>query len=207
MMHYLLAVLLTLGTITVHAQTQDVSAEVRLNALLDEDLKATLRRNPITATVRGIPGYNDLLPDLSLAELSRERARERRALERLKAIDPKALRGQDRISYELLLNKTEVAVEGQDFTDADALVLSTLGGLQNFLPRAAQVTPFRRTDDYRDYVKRIRATPKLVDDTVERLKPGMATGWMMNGIRRRRRWPMSRTLEMIASSSVCPLSK
>ena len=40
-----------------------------LNALLDEDLAATLRRNPITATVRGIPGYNHLLPDLSLAEL------------------------------------------------------------------------------------------------------------------------------------------
>ena len=177
-MHYLLAVLLTLGTTTVHAQTQDVSAQPQLNALLDEDLKATLRRNPITATVRGIPGYNDLLPDLSLAELARERARERRALERLKALDPKALHGQDRISYELLLNKTEVAVEAQKFTDADALVLSTLGGLQTFLPRAAQVTPFRKTEDYRDYVKRIRATPRLVDDTIERLRPGLASGWM-----------------------------
>ncbi|HEV7490290.1 MAG TPA: DUF885 domain-containing protein, partial [Rhodanobacteraceae bacterium] len=92
--------------------------------------------------------------------------------------DPRALHGQDRISYELLLNKTEVAVEGQEFTDADALVLSTLGGLQTFLPRAAQITPFRKTEDYRDYVKRIRATPKLVDDTIERLKPGLASGWM-----------------------------
>jgi uncharacterized protein (DUF885 family) len=77
-----------------------------------------------------------------------------------------------------LLNKTEVAVEAQQFTDADALVLSTLGGLQTFLPRAAQITPFRKTEDYRDYVKRIRATPKLVDDTIERLKPGLASGWM-----------------------------
>ena len=47
-----------------------------------------------------------------------------------------------------------------------------------FLPRAAQVTPFKKIDDYRDYVKRIRATPKLVDDTIERLKPGLASGWM-----------------------------
>ena len=49
---------------------------------------------------------------------------------------------------------------------------------RSFLPRAAQVTPFRKTEDYRDYVKRIRAMPKLVDDTIERLKPGLASGWM-----------------------------
>src|SRR5207344_1569613 len=33
-------------------------------------------------------------------------------------------------------------------------------------------------DDYRDYVKRIRAMPKLVDDTIERLKPGLVSGWL-----------------------------
>jgi uncharacterized protein (DUF885 family) len=164
--------------ISVHAQTQDVSADAQLKVLLDEDLDATLRRNPIQATVRGIPGYGHLLPDLSLAELGHQRARERRALKRLKALDPRAFRGQDRISYELLLDKMELAVEGQAFTDAEALVLSTLGGLQTVLPRAAQVTPFRKADDYRDYVKRIRAMPRLVDDTIERLKPGLASGWM-----------------------------
>jgi uncharacterized protein (DUF885 family) len=177
-MRCLLAFLLIIGTISMHAQTQDVTAEAQLKALLDEDLAATLRRNPMMATMRGIPGYDDLLPDLSLAELARERARERRTLDRLKALDPKAFRGQDRISYELLLTKMEFAVDGQQFTDADALVLSTLGGLQSMLPRAAQVTPFKKTNDYRNYVKRIRATPKLVDETIERLKPGLASGWM-----------------------------
>ena len=90
--------------IGVHAQTRNVAAETELKALLDEDLDATLRRNPIQATVRGIPGYGHLLPDLSLAELERQHSRERRALERLKALDPKAFRGQDRISYELSLD-------------------------------------------------------------------------------------------------------
>lgn len=177
-MRHLLAMLLALGAIGVHAQTPGTAADVQLRALLDEDLDASLRRNPIQATVRGVPGYNHLLPDLSLAELDRRRARERRALARLKALDPTTLHGQDRISYELLLNKMEIAVEAQQFTDAEALVLSTLGGLQTMLPRAAQVTPFRKADDYRDYVKRIRATPKLVDDTIARLKLGLASGWM-----------------------------
>jgi uncharacterized protein (DUF885 family) len=174
----LVLALLVLGTFTVHAQTQDTTPDVTLKALLDEDLAASLRRNPLQATVRGIPGYGHLLPDLSLAELRREQARERRALERLRALDLKALRDQDKVSYQLLRDKLELAVEAQQFTDAEALVLSTLGGLQNVLPRAAQVTPFKTADDYRDYVKRIRAMPKLVDDTIERLKPGLASGWM-----------------------------
>ena len=177
-MRCLLSVLLLLGPINVHAQTQDVAAAAQLKVLLDEDLDAVRRRNPLQPTVRGIPGYSHLLPDLSLAELSREHARERRALERLKALDAKAFHGQDRISYELLRDKMELAVEAQKSTDAEALVLSTLGGLQTFLPRAAQVTPFRTAEDYRDYVKRIRAMRKLVDDTIERLQAGLASGWL-----------------------------
>jgi uncharacterized protein (DUF885 family) len=80
-----LALLIMLGVPSVHAQTNDPAPEVQLKALLDEDLDASLRRNPIQATVRGVPGYNHLLPDLSLATLEHERARERRALERLKS--------------------------------------------------------------------------------------------------------------------------
>ena len=138
-----LALLTTLGIPHVHAQTKDPAPEIQLKTLLDEDLDATLRRNPIQATVRGVPGYNHLLQDLSLATLERERARERRALERLKALDGEALRGQDRVSYELLLDKMELAVEAQQFADADALVLSTLGGVHNILParRAGDVVP------------------------------------------------------------------
>jgi len=172
------ALLISLGTQHVLAQTKGPAPDVQLKTLLDEDLDATLRRNPIQATVRGVPGYNHLLQDVSLATLERERARERRALERLKALDAKALRGQDRVSYELLLDKMELAVEAQQFTDADALLLSTLGGVHNILPRAAQVTPFRKTDDYRDYIKRIRAVSRLVDDTIARLKLGLDSGWM-----------------------------
>ena len=161
------------------APIPSATPQAELKALLDEDLDAVLRRNPIQATVRGVPGYNHLLPDVSLAELDRERARERRALERLNALDTKALRGQDRVSYELLLDKMELAVEAQQLHRCRRAVLTTLGGLHTLMPRAAQVTPFRnarRLPRLREAAS--RGMPKLVDDTIERLKPGIASGWM-----------------------------
>ena len=160
------------------APIPSATPQAELSSLLDEDLDAVLRRGPLQATVRGIPGYNHLLPEVSLAELERERARERRALERLRALDAKAMRGQDRVSWELLLDKMEVAVETQRFAQADPLILTTLGGVHTLMPRAAQVTPFRTLDDYRDYVQRLRGMPKLAADTIARLEPGIASGWM-----------------------------
>jgi uncharacterized protein (DUF885 family) len=160
------------------ATTKDTSAAAQLARLLDEDLDAVFRRNPLNATVRGVSGYNDRLPEISLAALAQERARERGALAQLKSLDVASLKGQDRVSYQLLLQKIEDAVDGQRFADADGLVLSTLGGFQNFMPRAAQITPFRTAQDYRDYIARLSAMPAHVDAIIERLRKGMASGWM-----------------------------
>jgi uncharacterized protein (DUF885 family) len=172
----LLALFLAGGLFAAHAEP--VSPQAQLKALLDDDLDAVFRRGPFQATVRGIPGYDHLLPDLSFAELEKQQTRERIMVARLKAIDPKALQGQDRVSYELLLEKMENAVEAQRYPKAEGLVLSTLGGVQNGMPRLAQVTPFKTTQNYRDYVRRIRAVPKLADETVGRLRAGLKSGWM-----------------------------
>ncbi len=160
------------------ATNTDASAAAQLARLLDEDLDAVHRRNPLNATVRGIAGYNDRLPEVSLAALAAEQARERAALAKLQSLDVTSLQGQDRVSYELLLQKMEDAVEGQRFVDSEALALSTLGGFQNFMPRAAQITPFGSAADYRDYIARISAMPAYVDAVIERLRKGLASGWM-----------------------------
>src|SRR5258706_473546 len=179
MLKILFAAALAAGIATASAQAPAPQpASVQLKALLDDDLAAVFRRSPWQATVRGVPGYDHLLPDLSFATLETERARERDALEELKAIDARALRGQDRVSYELLRDKMEASVEAQRFARAEGLVLSTLGGVQNAMPRMAQTTPFRTADNYRDFIKRISATPKFAHETIERLRAGMKSGWL-----------------------------
>ncbi len=164
-------------TTTSAAETRS-DASAQLARLLDEDLDAVFRRNPLNATTRGVTGYNDKLPESSRASLDKERVREHALLGRLRAIDYAALKGQDRVSYQLLLEKTETAVEGERFRDADALAISTLGGIQNFMPRAAQVTPFKNAQDYRDYITRISSMPAQADGIIERLRLGLSSGWM-----------------------------
>ncbi len=172
------SVLAVLASALACAQSPASDPSAQLKALLDEDLDASLRRNPFQATARGIPGYDDLLPDYSRSGLEREHERERRTLERLGAIDATKLRGQEHVSYELLEDKLRRAVEGQRYRDAESLALSTLGGVQSMMPRAAQVFPFRTAANYRDYVKRIEGMPKAVDDLIERLRGGIKSGWM-----------------------------
>jgi uncharacterized protein (DUF885 family) len=72
----------------------------------------------------------------------------------------------------------EASVEAQRFARAEGLVLSTLGGVQNAMPRMAQTTPFRTVGNYRDFIKRISATPKFAHETIERLRAGMKSGWL-----------------------------
>ena len=164
--------------ITTPTPDKASTASAELARLLDEDLDAVFRRNPLNATVRGVAGYNHLLPEISLESIEAEDVRERAALARLRAIDAASLRGQDRISYRLLFEKMELAVEGQRFADATALALSTLGGVQNFMPRAAQVTSFRTAADYRDYIARLSGTAANADALIARLRRGLASGWM-----------------------------
>lgn len=178
--NFLAAMAIACGMQAAYAQTPATpSASAQLKALLDEDLKEVFLRNPMMPTIRGVPGYDHLLGDVSLANLERQRARERSMLARLKALDPKSLTGQDRVSYELMVDKFEMAVDGQRFPNAEGLAISTLGGVHNTMPRAAQVTPFKSAANYRDYVRRVSATPKVADDTVARLRAGMKSGWML----------------------------
>lgn len=173
-----LASFLLMSCATPTSTTGKPAASAELAKLLDEDLDAVYRRNPLNATVRGVRGYNHRLPEISLASIEAEDARERAALARLRTIDAASLRGQDRVSYRLLTEKMELAVEGQRFDDANALALSTLGGIQNFMVRAAQVTSFRSADDYRDYARRLSGMDAYADALIARLRKGLASAWM-----------------------------
>jgi uncharacterized protein (DUF885 family) len=183
----LLAVLIAAAG-TLHAQTAAApgraasaapsTAATALRGLLDADLAENFRREPMWASVLGVPGYNALLPDLSDAEQQRVQDYERATLARVQAIDAASLHGQDRLSHQLLLDKMRIAVEAQQFVHADELALTTLWGIQSMMPLAAQMTPMRSADDYRDFTARLKAVPRYAEQMQQRLVLGLQSGWV-----------------------------
>jgi hypothetical protein len=145
-MRSLLAILLTLCAVNIHAQPPVPAPAAELKALLDDDLEASRRRFPFGPTIRGIPGYDHLLPEVSLAALDKERARERRALERLKALDAGASGPGPPLLRALPRQDGARASRPSNSRTPMPLFLSTLGGLHNVMPRMAQLTPFRKAE-------------------------------------------------------------
>src|SRR5215213_2639982 len=96
-----LASLLLLSCLATAAHAAE-SAAARLNTLYAEYWEENLELNPLTATFAGDPRYNGELPNILALEFERKtHAFEKKYLDRARAIGPKELSGQDRLSYDI----------------------------------------------------------------------------------------------------------
>jgi uncharacterized protein (DUF885 family) len=87
----------------------------KLHALFDQEWQWTLREYPELATRIGDPRYNDRVTDLAAPALETRKAHKRDLLKRIREVDRGGLRGQDVLSYDLLLRETEQSVALQRF--------------------------------------------------------------------------------------------
>jgi uncharacterized protein (DUF885 family) len=149
----------------------------KLHALFDEDWQWGLERYPESATMLGDNRYNDRLTDLSPEAIERSKAHEREMLSRIQKIDRTRLTGQDVISYDLFLRDKTLNVEGQRFP-LEYMPIDQMNGVQITFGQLAGSTPFRKAKDYRDYLARLNAFPKQIDQTIALMRRGMETKWL-----------------------------
>ena len=97
------------------AQAQSNDASKALHQLFDEEWERGLRENPVNASYQGDKRYNDRWSDASLAAIEASQAADRKALERIRAIDRNALSPADQLNYDTFLWLQEKAVERQKF--------------------------------------------------------------------------------------------
>jgi uncharacterized protein (DUF885 family) len=173
---------LALGLVPLPAALADAPAatpaparSAALLALLDEHYQQVLREDPITASMRGDTRYNDRLPDISPAAFAAQRSAYRDRLARLNAIDARTLSEQDRIDLGLLRLVLENELGEERFLPEQRAV-DNLSGVQVNLPQLADRLRFSTEKDYADFATRLEAVPKLVEQTIEQLKLGLASG-------------------------------
>jgi uncharacterized protein (DUF885 family) len=170
------ALLLTLAVAIPRLYAEDAQAKTRLDALLQDAWETEKRENPPFATGTGDHRYDDRLQSVATVDLERRAAAARGYLERLGAIDVKALAPQDRVSYAMLERDLRDDLARHQFR-TDRIPITADSGFHTGLSRLPQDMPLATVKDYENYIARLRAIPTFFDQHVEHMREGLKSGF------------------------------
>ncbi|HUR82917.1 MAG TPA: DUF885 domain-containing protein [Thermoanaerobaculia bacterium] len=146
-----------------------------LRRLFDEDWEWQLRDNPESATSLGDKRYDDRLTDRSSDAWARRREHANDMLSRIQAIDRTKLRAADQLNYDLFLYQARQAADGVRFP-AELPAIDQMGGIYQTLGELAQQMPRDTVKDYENFIARLHAYPRAVDQTIDLLQRGINSG-------------------------------
>lgn len=170
-----LRVLVTLILCTTNAQAwADDTAE--LHRLFDSEWQRTMSESPTWASQLGDKRFNRHWPDQSEAAIQASARLDREALKKLQSIDVATLSADDGLNYRLFQQEYQVKIGEQPF-QLHLIPLNQRGGIQdeNNLSRSLR---FDTIEDYRDWIARLDALPKYIEQTTALMKKGIATGML-----------------------------
>ncbi|HWC76681.1 MAG TPA: DUF885 domain-containing protein [Blastocatellia bacterium] len=162
-------------------QVASSSMSKRLHAIFEEDWQWGLEQFPEMATLLGDNRYNNRLTDYSPVRIELRKAHHRTMLNRIKKIDRSKLSGQDVISYDLFVLDKELNVEGERWP-AELMPLNQMDGVHLSFPQLAGSTPFRTSKDYDDYLARLAAYPRQIDQVIALMKRGIEKNWVLPAV-------------------------
>jgi len=162
---------------SAHGTQATSDAAVELHAIYEEFFELLMQRYPMWATSVGDHRYNDRLCERSFEAIADQKRTIRKTLERAMKIDCAKLRGTNAVSCELLIYSLEWEVTGHKFPFELAPV-SMREGIHLALPNMVRITPFSKVNDYENYLKRLEALPRIVDQEIELMKAGLKQGWV-----------------------------
>jgi len=150
-------------------------ANARLDTFMDGYWQYVLRTQPELATYLGDARYNDRLQDVSRAATLKDYAKQRDFLAKTLAFKDADLDADHRLDKELLAYQLKINLEGERFKPWE-MPLNQMGGVQTSLPQLVSVQPFKTAKDFQNYLARLRAFPKVVDDTIVNMRAGIKDG-------------------------------
>jgi uncharacterized protein (DUF885 family) len=149
----------------------------QLNDLLAEQWEYTLRTSPIFASILGDKRWNDQLDDASQEAVDKDLAETKKFLARFAAIDTTGFPQQEALNKTLMVRDLKMNIEGAKFKPWE-MPVSQFSGVHIDMPELVTVLSFTSVKDYEDYIARLRAMPRLFDQTEVQMRKGMADGLM-----------------------------
>jgi uncharacterized protein (DUF885 family) len=156
------------------------SAEAqRLRDITEHWYEQYLQLNPLTATVQGDHRYDDKFGDYASERWMADwLAIEQEALQKLRAIDPTKLAGEDLLTYESFKYGREISIEGFRYP-SELLPVNQFGGLHTYfavLGSGAGAHPFKNTQDYEHFLARMDGFVAWVDQSIANMRSGAERG-------------------------------
>jgi uncharacterized protein (DUF885 family) len=176
------------------------SAESRkLADLVDAYFEEQLKLNPLLATSIGDPRYNDRFEvTISPEWRARDEKVERVFLERVRAIDPRLLSGQDALTYEIFKSAREREIEGFRFP-GHLIPVNQFYSVPNSFAQLGSgngLHPFKTVKDYEDFLKRVNGFVAWIDQAIVNMREGIAKSYTLPKVL------VERTLPQLAAQIV-----
>jgi uncharacterized protein (DUF885 family) len=157
------------------APTKEGDLEARrkqLAGLISEQWEYTLRTSPEFASILGDLRYNDRLSDVTEKAVFADLEQSRQFAARFSAIDTTGFPQQEALNKTLMLRRLERKLEGAVFENW-LMPVTQFYGLHIQAPQLVSLLRFETVKDYDDYLARLGALPKVLDDTTALMRKGM----------------------------------
>ena len=172
------ALLMTTGPATAAQPAAGLEARRKqMSDLLAEHWQYVLSHNPEFASILGDKRWNDKVTDFSQEEIEKDLAKTKEFLGRFEAIDPAGFPEQEALTRTLLVRSFREQLEDARFKSWE-MPVTQIYGIHIDAPQLVSLLSFQTVKDYDDYVARLKALPRLMDQNVIQMRKGMAEGLM-----------------------------
>jgi uncharacterized protein (DUF885 family) len=143
--------------------------------LAEREWRWRLREFPLLATAAGVHDYDDRLADESLAAYARRDAETRAFLAELQAIDRAALSAPRRTDYDILREQLADRLGTFEFGE-HLMPFNADSGFHTAFALLPMQVPLTTVRDYENYLARLAAMPRAIDQNVALLEEGLRRG-------------------------------
>ncbi|ALT00117.1 DUF885 domain-containing protein [Lacimicrobium alkaliphilum] len=155
--------------------TASVSANQKLDSLLDEIWQFELRINPTMATSRGVHQYDHLLSDVSAEGLKAQYQQAKAYLQQLDKLAGQDLNKQDQISLQMQRRRLQEMVDSYDY-NAHYMPITSEYGFHSGLAFLTRTSKFNTVQDYENYLTRLTAFEDYFNHQISWMRKGLETG-------------------------------
>jgi uncharacterized protein (DUF885 family) len=146
-----------------------------LTRLIDEEWQWRLRESPVFASSVGDHRFDDRLSAESIEDEQRRGRESQQFLDRLTAIDRAALLPPDQVNLDMLRAQLEDRLASVRFREY-LVPINADSGFHSGFALMPQSLRFADVTDYDNYLARLRAFPRYMDEHIARMREGLKAG-------------------------------